>query len=277
MGIRINTNVQSLAAQRSLGSITRKRESVMGKLSSGERINRAGDDAAGLAISEKLKANIRGTAQARRNAGDGISMMQTAEGGMTEVGNILIRLRELSVQSASDTIGKTERKFSNMEFQNLVSEIDRIAESTKFNGTDLLNGNIEKFDFQVGIYKGNEDNVITFNARDSSVKREQIGIEGLNVLTKNSSRDNLSTIDMALERVSESRAGLGALQNRLQSTINNLDVSIESFSAANSRIRDTDIAQSSAEFAKSNILSNSASTILAQANQSGQIALKLLG
>lgn len=277
MGLRINTNVQSLAAQRSLGQVKNAQNSTLEKLASGNRINKAGDDAAGLAISEKLKANIKSTRQATRNAGDGISMIQTAEGGLNEVSNILTRLRELSVQSASDTVGDTERKFTDMEFQSLVKEVDRIAESTKFNGKDLLNGQGDTLDFQIGISNNAENDRISYQPQDSSAKAADIGLEGLSVSTKGGAQENLEAIDTAISRISENRANLGALQNRLQSTISNLEVSVENQSAANSRIRDTDIASESAELARTNILSNSATSVLAQANQSGQGALRLIG
>lgn len=277
MGLRINTNTQSLAAQRSLGGVTRSKQASMEKMASGSRINKAGDDAAGLAISEKLKAGIRGTQQATRNAGDGISMVQTAEGGLNEVSNILVRLRELSVQAASDTVGDTERKFTDLEFQSLVTEVDRIAESTKFNGKDLLNGTGDQMDFQIGINNNEGLDRIAFDPSQTSAKVGDLGIEGLTVSSKEGAQTNLEVLDGAIEKVSGNRATLGALQNRLQSTISNLEVSTENLSAANSRIRDTDVASESAELARTNILSNSATAVLAQANQSGQGALRLIG
>ncbi len=277
MGMRINTNVQSLAAQRSLGTVKRAQNTSLEKLASGNRINKAGDDAAGLAISEKLKANIRGTQQATRNAGDGISMVQTAEGGLNEVSNILVRLRELSVQAASDTVGDTERKFTDLEFQNLSSEVERIAESTKFNGKNLLNGSGDQMDFQIGINNQEGLDRISYNPADTSAKVDDIGLGGLSVASKEGAQGNLDVLDTAIEKISGNRANLGALQNRLQSTISNLEVSTENLSAANSRIRDTDIASESAEMARTNILSNSATAVLAQANQSNQGALRLIG
>lgn len=277
MGMRINTNVQSLAAQRSLGTVKRAQNTSLEKLASGNRINKAGDDAAGLAISEKLKANIRGTQQATRNAGDGISMVQTAEGGLNEVSNILVRLRELSVQAASDTVGDTERKFTDLEFQNLSSEVERIAESTKFNGKNLLNGSGDQMDFQIGINNQEGLDRISYNPADTSAKVDDIGLGGLSVASKEGAQGNLDVLDTAIEKISGNRANLGALQNRLQSTISNLEVSTENLSAANSRIRDTDIASESAEMARTNILSNSATAVLAQANQSNQGALRLVG
>ncbi len=277
MGLRINTNVTSLAAQRNLSKVTHKKNSTLEKLSSGNRINKAGDDAAGLAISDKLRANIRGTQQAKRNAGDGISLIQTAEGGLNEISNILVRLRELSVQAASDTVGSEERKFSDLEFQNLTKEIQRISSSTEFNGKKLIDGSGEDLDFQIGIKNNPELDRIAYKTGESNATAEALGVEGLNVLTKADSQENLEKIDSAINGVNANRANLGALQNRLQSTISNLDVKVENLSAANSRIRDTDIAVQSAELAKSNILSNSGTSVLAQANASGSQALKLIG
>lgn len=277
MGLRINTNTQSIAAQRSLGQVKRTQGEALNKLASGSRINKASDDAAGLAISEKLRANIRGTQQAARNAGDGISMIQIAEGGMNEVSNILVRLRELSVQSASDTIGDTEREFTDKEFQQLTKEVDRIAESVQFNGTSLINGEGSEKEFQIGLYNDETNDRIKYDPSAVSVKTEDLGIGGLSVATKGDAQSNLEAIDKAMTSVSGGRAELGALQNRLQSTINNLEISNENMSAANSRIRDTDVAAESANLAKANVLTSSATSVLAQANTSSQSALRLIG
>lgn len=277
MGLRINTNVQSLAAQRNLSQTTTKQDRALEKLSSGSRINRAGDDAAGLAISEKLKAEIRGTRQATRNAGDGISLIQTAEGGLNEASNILIRLRELSVQAASDTVGEAERKFSDMEFQNLVKEMDRIATATTFNGRSLLSGQGDDMDFQIGANNDPINDRISYKPEATDATTASLGVSGLNVETKVSAQENLENIDLAINKVNGQRANLGALQNRLQSTMNNLDVKVENLSAANSRIRDTDVAEQSAELTKTNILTASGTSVLAQANQSGSAAMKLIG
>lgn len=277
MGLRINTNIQSLRAQSSMGQVEAKKADSMAKLSSGSRINKAGDDAAGLAISENLKANIRGTRQATRNAGDGISMIQTAEGGLSETSNILIRLRELSVQAASDTVGDTERKFADLEFQHLTQEVDRIATSTEFNGKKLLTGQGDTMEFQVGVMNDAKNDRLAYRPQDSSGKTSDLGIEGLGVQTKANAQENLEKIDSAINGVNGNRANLGALQNRLQSTISNLETRNENLAAANSRIRDTDVASESAELAKSNILSMASTSVLAQANQSGSAALKLIG
>lgn len=277
MGLRISTNTQSLRAQNSMSKVEAAKSDSLAKLSSGTRINKAGDDAAGLAISEKLKANIRGSQQATRNAGDGISLIQTAEGGLNEVSNILIRLRELSVQSASDTVGDTERKFADLEFQNLTQEVDRIAASTQFNGKTLLSGEGDKLDFQIGIMNDEKNDRLSYRPQDSSAKTSDLGIDGLGVGTKVNAQENLEKIDNAINGINGNRASLGALQNRLQSTISNLEVRTENLAAANSRIRDTDVAAESAELAKNNILSAAATSVLSQANNSGSAALKLIG
>jgi len=277
MGLRINTNVQSLRAQNSLSKVEDNKSNTLSKLSSGSRINKAGDDAAGLAISEKLKANIRGSQQAGRNAGDGISMIQTAEGGLNESSNILVRLRELSIQAASDTIVDDERKFSNLEFKQLSSEMDRIATSTQYNGKSLLNGEGDKLDFQIGTMNDEMNDRLSYSPQDTNASTKALGMEGLSVLTKDDARGNLEKIDTAINGINSNRASLGALQNRLQSTISNLDVRTENLAAANSRIRDTDIAAESAEMTKSNILSAAATSVLSQANNAGSSALKLIG
>lgn len=276
MGLRVGTNVQSLHAQRSLSNSVRQQDSSLAKLSSGSRINNASDDAAGLAISENLKANIRGSRQATRNAGDGISMVQTAEGGMNEVSNILIRLRELSVQAASDTIGDQERKFTDLEFQQLTTEIDRIANTTTFNGKELLTGKGDNLEFQVGVNNNAETDRVSFEPGANLATADSLGLSGLGISSKGDAQENLAKIDNAMSSVNGSRASLGALQNRLQSTINNLEVRIENLSAANSRIRDADVAVESSELSKANILTNAGTTVLAQANVSKQAAMKLL-
>ncbi len=277
MGLRINTNVTSLAAQRTLGINNAEQANTLGKLSSGTRITKSSDDAAGLAISEKLKAQIRGVNQAERNANDGISMVQIAEGGLNEASNILVRLRELAVQSASDTIGDTERKYTDLEYQNLKQEMERISQVTEFNGKKLLNGSGDKFDFQVGINNDDFQDRIKYDAAKQNAGLDALGVAELSVSTKEGSQTSLAKIDMAIQNVSGQRAELGAVQNRLTSTINNLQTSSESLSAANSRIRDTDFAAESAKNTKMNILTQAGTSVLSQANSQGQAALKLIG
>ena len=276
MGLRINTNVSSLNAQRNLSTTRVAQQKVLEQLSSGQRINRAGDDAAGLAISENLRAQIRGLGQAERNAQDGISLVQIAEGALSEVGNIMIRLRELSVQAASDTIGPTERKFLNVEFEQLTSEVDRIANSTEFNRVPLLNGTGSVFDIQIGTRNDPLSDRLTFDASSADVNVAALGLNLASVSDKISAQNSLASIDQAIQTVSGIRADFGALQNRLQSTVNNIQVSSENLSAANSRIRDADIASATSELTRTNILMQAGTSVLAQANQSTNSALGLI-
>ena len=277
MGFRINTNIASISAQRSLSVSNRESENVLSKLSSGSRINKAADDAAGLAISEKMKANIRSMRQADRNANDGISMVQTAEGGLNEVSSILTRMRELAIQTSSDTVGDVERGMTNMEYQNLKLELERISQTTEFNGKKLLNGEGEMYDFQVGVNNDAFNDRISYNAGLANSRIESLGVSELDVGTKEGSQDSLAKLDSAIEKVSGQRAYLGAIQNRLTSTSNNLQVATENLSAANSRIRDVDYAEASAAKAKNDILNAAGTSVLAQANMNSQNALKLIG
>lgn len=276
MGLRINTNVASLNAQRNLMGTKWGLDKSLEKLSSGYRINRAGDDAAGLAISENLRAQIRGLKQASRNAQDGVSLVQVAEGGLNEISSILIRLRELAVQAASDTIGPVERQFLNVEYDQLVSEVDRIADGTEFNGTQLLSGTGSILDFQVGTRNDPNIDRLSFDASKADANSAALGINLTSVADKASAQNSLSAIDSAIVSVSAMRADFGAIQNRLQSTIGNIAVGVENLSAANSRIRDVDIAEETAELTKNNILLNAGTSVLAQANQSSNTALNLL-
>jgi flagellin len=249
----------------------------LAKLASGERITKAGDDAAGLAISEKLKAEIRGMTQAKRNAGDAISLVQTAEGGLNEISSIIIRLRELSVQTASDTIGDTERGFSDIEFQQLKEEIDRIARSSDFNGVKLLDGTGGQLEFQVGIHNDPILDRLRYDGTSADATLTSLGISAESVSSKQGSQIALKKLDDALVQVNGVRAQLGAMQNRLSSTVNNLSVSNENLSAANSRIRDVDIASETAELTKNQILTQAGVSVLSQANQFPNVALKLIG
>jgi len=277
MGFRINTNISSISAQRALSINGRESESNLSKLSSGSRITKAADDAAGLAISEKLKANIRSLKQADRNANDGISMVQTAEGGLNEVSSILTRMRELAVQTSSDTVGDVERGMTNMEYQNLKLELERISQVTEFNGNKLLNGEGDKYDFQVGANNDAFQDRISYDAKQVNARLDGLNVSELDVSTKEGSQDSLGSLDSAIEKVSGFRSYLGAIQNRLVSTSNNLQVNVENISAANSRIRDVDYADATATKAKNDILNAAGTSVLAQANMSGQNALKLIG
>lgn len=277
MGLRINTNVPSLVAQRNLRGTRGLLDRTLERLSSGSRINHAGDDAAGLAISETLRAQIRGLGQAERNAQDGISLIQVGEGGLVEISNILIRMRELGVQAASDTVGTRERKFLDNEFQQLMQEIDRIANSTEFNGNPLLNGNGNSFEIQIGT-KNNPlvDRIKLFDPYSSNVNLVSLGINLSSVADKTGAQNSLSSIDSALNSVTSNRAEFGAMQNRLQSVINNLNVNKENMMAANSRIRDADLAEETSELTKAQVLQQAGVSVLAQANSSMKTALGLL-
>ena len=277
MGLRINTNIQSLTAQRNLGISNSKQQSSLEKLASGTRIARAADDAAGLAISEKMRADIRSLRQDSRNANDGISMVQVAEGGMSEVGNILTRFRELSIQAASDTIGDKERGFINKEFTQLHAEVDRIAANTEFNGKKLLKGEGDALEIQVGLNNSPELDRFKFDVQKLNITTAALGVEGLNTVTKEDAQGNLEKIDHAIQQLSENRSEVGALQNRLQSSISNINVYDENLSSARSRIYDVDMAQETSELTKSNILNQAGVSVLSQANQNSMTALKLLG
>lgn len=276
MGLRIATNVQSISAQRNLGINNAAQKDSLEKLSSGTRINRAADDAAGLAISEKMRASIRTVRQDVRNANDGISMIQTAEGGMNEVGNILIRFRELSTQAATDTLSDTERGFIDKEVQQLSQEVNRIANATEFNGHKLLNGSGETLDIQIGMNNDPELDRFKFDPQHTNVSLDKLGLSGISTVDKASAQDNLGKVDSAIKILSENRAELGALQNRLASSVNSLNVYDENMSAARSRIYDVDMASETAELTKENILSQAGTSVLSQANQNNMLALKLL-
>jgi flagellin len=277
MGLRIATNLSSITAQRSLAGSQRDIQKSFGQLSSGSRITKAADDAAGLSISEGLKSHIRGYQQAQRNANDGISMVQTAEGGLNEISNILTRFRELGVQAASDSVGDDERGFINKEVQQLKNEMQRIAKSTRFGDTKLLDGSGGKFEFQVDIHNDDFNDRIGFDSNQQNATTASLGVDGLDYASKEGARDALDKLDTAQKQVNGFRANLGAIQNRLISTSDNIGVSVENLSAANSRIRDTDVAASSAELAKNQVMQQATVSVLAQANQQNNLAMKLIG
>lgn len=277
MGFRVSTNMAAINAQRNLSTSQKNIDSSLSKLASGSRINKAADDAAGLAISENLKAQIRSSRQANRNANDGISMVQTAEGGLNEISSIVTRLRELGVQAASDTVGETERGFIDKEVQQLKSEVQRIAQVTTWGRTKLLDGSSPDFDFQIGVFNSDFEDRITFSASENTATLDALDLAGLDYTSKEGAQVALETLDVAQDDVNGMRANLGALQNRLTSTVQNLAISEENLSAANSRIRDTDVANASAELTRSNILLQAGTSTLAQANSKSAIALKLIG
>lgn len=275
MGLRINTNIAAMNATRLLSGTTQDMASSFERLSSGSRINKSGDDAAGLAISENLKAQIRGLRQAKRNAADGISLVQVTEGGLNEVSNILVRLRELSIQSASDTISDTERAFTNREFQLLKDEVQRIADTTNFNSTPVLNGGQNLIDIQVGTHNTANDR-LSYDTAFANASLMNLGIAEIASGSKLDAQLSLEKIDKGIEKVQDIRSSLGAMQNRLQSTIRNLSIYDENLSAANSRIRDADIAEESSTNTRLNILQQAGVSVLSQANVTQRLALKLL-
>ena len=277
MGMRITTNVAALNAQKVMVTNSREMQKSMAQLSTGSRITKAGDDAAGLAISENLKGQIRSYNQASRNANDGISMIQTAEQSMGEVSNIVTRLRELGVQAASDTIGDKEREFINKEVEALKSEIQRVAEGASFGSRKLLDGTGGVYDIHIGTMSNEKTDWISYDSASTDVTLGTLGISDLDFSSKESARSGLSSLDEAQSTLSGSRANLGALQNRLSSSSDIIGTMVENISAANSRIRDTDVAASTSELARNNVLLQGTTATLAQANQLPQMALKLLG
>jgi len=277
MGLRVTTNVSALNAQRNLTNSQTAIQKSFSQLSSGSRINQSADDAAGLAISDGLQAQIRSARQANRNANDGISMIQVAEGGLSEISNIVTRLRELGIQAASDTVGDRERTFIDKEVQALKNEVQRIASVTTWGTTKLLDGTTPNFDFQIGIFNNEMEDRITFAASENTATVDALGITDLNYSQKEGAQNALVALDESILRVNTMRANFGALQNRLQSTSANLAVSEENLSAANSRIRDTDVARASSELTRNNILLQAGTATLAQANQVPALALKLIG
>lgn len=276
MSLRIATNVAAVNARKSMATNSRAIEKSFAQLSSGSRITKAADDAAGLSISETLKSTTRGYQQAQRNANDGISMVQVAEGGLAEVSNILTRLRELGVQASTATVGDVERGFIDKEVQQLKNEMQRIAESTRFGNAKLLDGSGTEYAFQIDINNDDFQDRISFDASQQEATTEALGVDGFDFSTAEGARESLEVLEGAQRQVNGYRANLGAIQNRLVSTSENLSVAIENFSAANSRIRDTDIAESSAKLATSNILQQASVGVLAQANQQPAAALRLL-
>ncbi len=276
MGLRIKSNVASQMVQKELNKTASKTSESFAKLASGKRITKSSDDAAGLGIAKKMEAEVRGYRMAKRNASAGISMIQVAEGGLDESSNILTRMRELSIQAASDTVGDTERQFTDMEYQALKQEIERIAQVTEFNGTKLLSGEGRMLDFQIGVNNDQFQDRITYDSAKQNARLDGLGITDISVGNKEGAQSSLQAIDQAIERVSGQRASLGAIQNRLISTSNNLQITNENLSAANSRIRDVDYADVAAQNAKFNILNQAGTSVLAQANSQGQNALRLL-
>jgi flagellin len=275
MGLRVNTNVASINAQRNLSSVTERLGGSFRRLSTGLRISTAADDAAGLAISERLRSQIRSLEQAKRNANDGISFVQTAEGALNEVSSILTRLRELAIQSANGSVSNQDKDTLDEEFQSLINEIDRISRSTEFNGTKLLDGSSSTINFQVGF--GTTSGIDTIGVTLSAALSTSLSLQSLDIGSGGSTSTALTNIDTAINSVSSLRGSLGAVQNRLGSTINNLAIQVENLSAAESRIRDVDVAYETAQLTRNSILQQASISILAQANAQPQAALTLLG
>jgi flagellin len=276
MGLRIATNIASQSVQKNLKEVSSAGNSELEKLSSGKRITKASDDAAGLAIATNLEAQTKGLRQATRNANDGISLIQTAEGGLSETSNILVRLRELTIQAASDTVGESERGFLDKEYQQLSKEVDRISDSTTFNGSQLLNGKGKgSMDFQVGAFAG-EQNKITFDSNETNSSTSSIGISGSGITNKDDALSAIANVDSAIEKVSGQRANLGSIQSRLGSTVKNLETQTINQDSARSVIQDVDVAEASASLASNNVVKNAAVSTLAQANQIPNSALRLI-
>jgi flagellin len=275
MGLRVTTNMASISAQRSLATQAKKQEHASQALASGSRIVRAADDAAGLAIAEGMKSELRATGAARANAFNAISAMQVGEGGLSEMTNLITRIRELGVQSASDTIGDKERVYLQQEAKSLSQEIDRISRTTKFGDKQLLDGSNSELEFHVGTNAAKE-NIISYKL-ESGVTASDLNMDGVDISSKSGARDVLANTDKALEQVSRMRASFGSMQSRLESTVNGLEVKNENLSAARSRITDADVAKESSDLASSTMLQNAAIGVLAQANQQPYSAMKLIG
>lgn len=275
MGLRVTTNMASIAAQRSLSTQAKKQEHASQALASGSRIVRAADDAAGLAIAEGMKSELRATGMARSNAFSAISAIQVGEGGLSEMTNLITRLKELGVQSASDTIGDKERAYLQQEAKSISEEVDRISRTTKFGDKQLLDGSTTEFEYHVGT-NGNKENIITHRI-DGGVTASDLNLDSIDISSKSGARELLANTDKALEQVSKMRAGFGSMQSRLESTVNGLEVKNENLSAARSRITDADVAKESSDLASATMLQNAAISVLAQANQQPYSAMKLIG
>ena len=271
MGLRVNTNIASMTAQRQMGVVTSRLQGNYSRLASGLRISTAADDAAGLAISERMRSQIRSLGAAGRNAQDGISLVQTAEGALNEVSNLLGRMRELSVQSANGTLSTADRTTINDEVTALVAEIDRIASSVEFNGITLLDGSAAGTSIQVGL-----DAAETIGVTLQDATTATLGVDVIDVTTAAGANTALSLVDTAIDTVNAARGSLGASQNRLQSAIASIANSRENLSSAESRIRDVDVATETSDLTRNSILQQAAISVLSQANVQPQLALRLL-
>ncbi|MBP8299386.1 MAG: flagellin FliC [Planctomycetes bacterium] len=275
MGLRVNTNSASINAQRNLSSVTDKLSGNFRRLSTGLRISSASDDAAGLAISERLRSQVRSLDQAKRNANDGISLVQTAEGALNEVSSILTRLRELAIQSSNGSVSNLDKETLDEEFQSLVGEVNRIGRSTEFSGIKLLDGTSSSVSFQVGF--GTTADIDTISVSLSAALSTTLSLQSLDIGSGGATTTAITNIDSAINTVSGLRGSLGAVQNRLNSTINNLAITIENLSSAESRIRDVDVAFETSQLTRNSILQQASISVLSQANALPQSALRLLG
>ena len=275
MGLRVNTNSASINAQRNLSNVSEKLAGNFRRLSTGLRISSAADDAAGLAISERLRSQIRSLDQAKRNANDGISLVQTAEGALNEVSSILTRLRELAIQSSNGSVSNADKETLDEEFQSLISEVNRIGRSTEFSGIKLLDGSTSSVAFQVGF--GTTANIDTISVSLNAALSTTLSLQSLDIGSGGAVTTAITDIDSAINTISSLRGSLGAVQNRLNSTINNLAITVENLSAAESRIRDVDVAYETAQLTRNSILQQASISVLGQANALPQSALRLIG
>lgn len=274
MGLRISTNLASLAAQRQISSSQRESEGAMRALASGNRFDNPNENSADFAIAERLRGQIAGTRAGKANAENAQAFIQVAEGGLNEQNNLLIRMRELAVQSASDTFSNEERNLLQMEFEQLQQEVDRIAETTQFGSTKLLAGQTKEYEFQVGAY-GNKENIITYRS-DTNTRASQLGVDGLSVDSKSGARDSLEMIDEALGIIAQARAGFGAIGSRLNSTIDNGAVQVENLERARSQVADTDVAKAASDMYRHQALQQYQIAVLNEANRAPGNVIRLI-
>ena len=272
--LRISSNLASLSAQRALGLTQRNTERALQELASGSRFTSAGADAAGYAIAENMRSQIQGYKAARYNADNAVSFVSLAEGALQEQNNILVRLRELAVQGASDTFSERERKMLDTEYQGLTQEFDRIAKSTKFGSQPLLDGSVKEYEFQVGIHKS-DDNIIQYKS-DSNTTLSNMNLDGSSVREKSDSRDALESIDEALYKLNEARAGLGAIQSRMEIAVNHIDSQVENLTGAHSKMADADVADAVTNARKGAILQQYQAAALSQSNEAQSYLLRLI-
>jgi flagellin len=274
--VSLHSNVNSMAAQRHVGNTQSALNTSLNRLSSGFRINSAQDDAAGLGISERLRSQVRGMAVAQRNAEEGFNIVQAAEGAMGETASVLQRMREIAVQAASENLTTTEQKYLNTEFTSLLTEVERVSEATKYNGQKLLDGNFTGKDIQVGADNGADFRIsVSIDAAGKTTLGMDAATFKVDILSK--AQAAIGTLDTAIDKLNTSRSELGALMSNLQTAANHVSVMRENLVASESRIRDTDIAQETSSFARSQVLQQAGVSMLAQANAQPSIALRLLG